>query len=741
MELKEPLPEPLQQVLEGLKEPDEETLIATSSDVSAQGSFGQEWLVFTNKRILVFGEDSQPRLVLPLSEIKEVTTENLVGGGVLQASINGHTREIVRYSNSISRKIAVIARSINTYAREGHLPPPSEEDLKPLVCKRCGHLLPEWSEGLCPHCLKKTRTLARIFSYAWPYKGLLLASVVVTFLQLSADLIPPYLNKILLDGVFGRESGLSNPERLRLLGLVVLAMAGLRLAGTGLSALRGFIMAWLGARVTADIRRQVYQLLQRLQLRFYDRKQTGNLISRVANDTNNLHWLVVDMIPEMAISLLQLVGVCVILFRMNWQLTLLVLLPTPLIMVTSLLFMRRIHKVYSKTWHLWGKMHEVINNALSGIRIVKAFAQEEKEVERFERRNSAVFSASIRAEQTWAVYWPGMSFLIAFGGFLVWYFGGRSVIYGNLTVGTLMAFVGYLWMIYGPAQWLPRLNDWISRSLTAAERVFEILDGEPEVYEDPEAVPMPYIRGEVEFRNVTFGYHKHQPVLQNISFKVKPGQMVGLVGHSGAGKSTTINLICRFYDVDEGQILIDGVDIRKIRLKDLRSQIGMVPQDCFLFAGTIAENIAYGKEDATREEIIAAAIAANAHDFIMNLPDGYDTQVGERGQNLSGGERQRIAIARAILNNPRILILDEATSSVDTEAERQIQEALKRLTEGRTTFAIAHRLSTLRNADYLLVLDHGRVVEHGTHDELMAKQGVYYRLVNLQAELSKLRVV
>ncbi|MCM8833161.1 MAG: ABC transporter ATP-binding protein/permease, partial [Candidatus Omnitrophica bacterium] len=414
------------------------------------------------------------------------------------------------------------------------------------------------------------------------------------------------------------------------------------------------------------------------------------------------------------------------------------MIPIPFVIIGTLVFWRGVYPKYFKVWDSQAKISTFLNNVLSGIKTVKAFSQEEKEFKRFtfyaDKLKDSVRNVNINI----SIFNPLMAFLFSLGGLIIWYVGGKNVLEGKLTLGELMAFLSYIGMFYTPLTQLTLLSTWFSNFTTASHRIFEVLDTEPQVKEPKKSIKLTRIKGSIEFRNVTFGYDPYQPVLKNISFKIEPGEVVGIVGKSGSGKTTIVNLLCKFYDIQEGEILIDGKDIREIPSYELRKQIGLVLQEPFTFRGTIAENISYGKPDATFEEIIHSAKIANAHEFIMKLPNAYDTLLGERGAGLSGGEKQRITIARAVLCDPPILILDEATSSVDTESEKKIQEALSFLWKGRTTIIIAHRLSTLKESDKIIVLDSGKIVEIGNHNELMERKGIYYNLIVMQSQLTSI---
>jgi ATP-binding cassette subfamily B protein len=528
--------------------------------------------------------------------------------------------------------------------------------------------------------------------------------------------------------------------RLARLAPLVAALVASQFLSALIQVVRGRLSAYLSQIITYRLRTQLFEKLQTLGLSFYDKRQTGSLLSRVTQDVNELNNFLVDGLQILVVHSLTILGIISVLFYYDWKMMLLILIPVPLVVVATNVTWQFLRRKMERLWHLRSVMTATLSSVLSGTRVVKAFAQEDREVGRFEKRARDLFDINLGVEQSWTTVFPLLGFLMTSGSFIVWYIGGRHVVEGEIRLGVLQMTLFFLGQLFGPLQQMTRIADWLSRAVTAAERVFEILDTDPDVADTDDSVPMPHMVGAVTFENVSFGYDKARRVLENVDLAVKPGEMIGLVGHSGAGKTTIINLLSRFYDPSEGRILIDGVEMRRVQVNDLRRQLGIVLQEPFLFPGTIAENIAYAKPDATPEEIMRAAKAANAHEFVMRFPDGYDTQVGERGVRLSGGERQRLSIARAILHDPRILILDEATASVDTETEKQIQEAIGRLIKGRTTFAIAHRLSTLRNADRLVVIDKGKVAEMGTHDELMEKEGgIFRRLVEMQTEINKLR--
>jgi len=581
--------------------------------------------------------------------------------------------------------------------------------------------------------------LLRLFRFLRPYKLQAGAGLVVLAGVTALELVPPYLAGRVVDALVSLRAA---PDlAMATIGWLVGLMAAARLAHAGLAYAQRRLNSFIGARTLMDIRVALFHRFNELSLGYYDRRSTGSLMSRVTNDADNLWDFLMDGAPFLVSNTLALALTSVVLFRMNWQLAALLLIPAPFIAALTRWFLPRARARFRRVWHRISRMYAALNSSLAGMRVIKAFAQEERENARFEERNRRVFEASYHANAMWAVYMPALGLLMALGAYTIWLVGGWMVLHQNMTLGTLTAFSGYLMQFYAPFQNFNRALDWSTRSLTAAERVFEVLDTEPEVRESPRARPLPAVQGRVQFDSVSFSYDGATRVLEDFSLTVQPGEMIGLVGPSGAGKTTLINLLARFYDVTEGAIRIDGMDIRDIRLQDFRRQLGIVLQEPFLFPGTIRDNIAYSRPDASHEEVLRAAKAANAHEFILRFPDGYDTHVGERGQRLSGGERQRISIARAILHNPRILIFDEATSSVDTHAEKLIQEAIARLVQNRTTFAIAHRLSTLRHADRIVVLKDGRMAECGTHDQLMQQNGVYAELVRIQTEASRIRAV
>jgi ATP-binding cassette, subfamily B, bacterial len=719
-------PAGIQERLEAVKPPGETVLIQVSADMASLSAFGEQWVIATRERVFVIPAHGRNGTVeVPVADLSEVSTEELVGAGCLTLDRVDNAPVRVAYSNSLKAKFAEVASGLQRLKKSET--PVFPDEIEKTRCDACGRLLPE-KDGICPACIKKWDTLKRIARYLGPYKKQVAIQMALSVIAPALALVPPQIVRFIVDDV------LTPRDNLGLLFLLIAAYLGVQVANWGVEVGQGWVRGGLSSRTARDVRGQLYRHIQVMPVKFFDKRQVGTLMSRFTNDADRLEMLLLFGIPEMLTNSLQLIGILALLFYMNWQLTLFILLPVPFILLGSYLIWGRMRGLWTR-WHgRWSRLNMHLNESISGIRVVKAFAQEDRELSRFSRHNEGLREVSVTADRNWFLFFTVMNFLMGFGVFFVWYFGGRQIIEGTLTLGILMAFISYLWQLYHPLTWMNQLSNFVTRAFAAAERIFEILDTQPETAREETLTPMPVMKGEVEFKDVHFEYEKGKSVLKGVNLKVAPGEMIGLVGKSGVGKSTLIRLICRFYDPDQGSLTIDGVDIRNIPLDDLRGNIGLVQQEPFLFNGTVAENIAYSRPDAEFRDVVRAAMAAEAHEFIVRKPDGYNMVVGEQGGRLSRGEKQRIAIARAILHDPKILILDEATSSLDTPTEKKIQLAVGRLVEGRTTFAIAHRLSTLRRANRLVVMDDGKVAEVGSHEELMEKEGLFHRLVKTQRE-------
>ncbi|OGV43037.1 MAG: hypothetical protein A2X48_11305 [Lentisphaerae bacterium GWF2_49_21] len=719
--------------------PGEEVKLSLSSDITGHRHYGVEWLVVTNKTVLVYciGEkgDSAPCHDISLISLKKARISPLVGiMSLLVEPKVGSPFKIISFSQVLNPFFAHAAEDISRLINNE--PILDKSTLSGKICVSCKKPIPE-ELNKCPRCTDRKGTLLRISQFARVYKGTLVLILLTMLAGTVCGLIPPYMNKIFVDVIFKPDAAgvYTNMEWLGITCIVLFAAYAMQLF---LGGIQERLSGTLGFKTVADVRQRVYEKLQELSLGFFDKHQTGALLARVNQDTSEMQRLLVDFVPITIESILMFIGIGIFLFFLSWQLTLFVLIPIFCIVLFVKMVIPKFWIFFHRFFHRRSKLSAIVADSLSGIRVVKAFGQEQMETDKFQKYSLRYRDAGIELVKRWSIFHPVFHLLLMSGMVIVWYVGGHLLFAGKMSLGSVLAYSGYLMMFYRPVFMLTRMLDLITNALSASERVFDVLDTEPMIKESPDAVGLPNLRGEIEFRNVTFGYDKFKPVLKNVSLTIHEHEMIGLVGKSGAGKSTMINVICRLYDTTGGEILLDGVDLRKIKQNDLRKNIGIVLQDTFLFNGTIYENICYTKPGATREEVIKASIAANAHEFILKKPDGYDTEVGERGNSLSGGEKQRISIARAILRDPKILILDEATSSVDTQTEKKIQEALERLTKGRTTIAIAHRLSTLRKCDRLVVLKNGEIGEIGTHQELLAKKGIFYELVQIQSELAQI---
>lgn len=694
------------------------------------------------------GRTLEKHLQFSYENIQELKVENRISGGAFVLLSGGLESFICAFSGGYMRDNARFAHILNKLIKKEEIAPDDlKEPHEEKRCPKCGMLYPEKDRAVCPRCMDKKSLFLRMLGYFKPYKLRIALFFACVVLETVMNLFVPLLSGTLFYDVVSRNeetlSSLGLPAGEFVLAVVIIALAILvsRLLQSGFTIIKGRIVGHIVPMAVYDIKTGLYNSVQRLSVGFFAKRQTGALMTRISEDANEVMSFFIDGLPYMFTNILFMISSLLIMLSMSVRLTLLSVMTLPLLFFISF-------KMQPVLWRYNGRRHRtrrslnsVINDNLTGARVVKAFGREQAENQRFYKISKKVQRAEMDLVNYDNLFYIVYASVEQFAIVSVWLFGAGMVL-GDAPVldyGILVTFISYVTSLAERLDFFSYIFRWWAASMNSAQRIFEILDASPEVVESALPVCLPQVRGEIELKNVSFSYEPNKPVLSNISFKARPGCMLGIVGHSGAGKSTIVNLISRLYDPQEGEVLLDGVNVKELSFAQLHKSIALVSQETYIFRGTVAENIAYARPEAGMREIIEAAAAGSAHDFIMKLPDGYNTVIGGGGRSLSGGERQRISIARAILADPRVLILDEATASLDTQTERRIQAAIDALVKGRTTIAIAHRLSTLRNADNLIVIENGRITEQGTHMELARQKGTYYKLLQLQSKALALR--
>lgn len=701
----------------------------------------------TKTQDMVYGEDTLEYAfrLLSLEETAHMRVERQIATNLVTVEHNGVPERVAALTNLYLEQMNLFLKSYNkikNYPDEADEVESSADiqEEKAEYCPKCGTMYPDPKRKICPKCMNKRSIFSRTMKYFFRYRWKFVLLFLCYFGSAALNLVWPYLSgTILYDKILAK-----NPEFYHFFGigkyvwaliLLVLIMLVSKLVQQAVAMLQGTLMAQVVAATIRDLKQDVFASMGRLSIGFFTSKQTGSLMTRVLSDAERVTAFFLDGFPYIFVHGFTIIATYIVMFRLNWQLALVASILLPLLVIMSV-------KLKPKLWSLFGRRHRAersvnskVNDNLTGARVVKAFGQQELENERFVSPNERVKDAEIRIVKYNNRFTILYNLVQEISNIWVWILGVILLLgTGGVELGVLITFVGYVGQLNGPMNFFSRVFHMWSDSINSAQRMFEIMDAVPEIQESDNPIALKEPKGEIELAHVTFGYDTNNPVLKDISMHVKPGEMLGIVGRSGAGKTTLVNLISRLYDVNEGTISIDGIDVRELAFHDLRRNVAMVSQDTYIFMGTVADNIAYANPEATRGDIIQAAMLASAHEFISNMPDAYDTVIGASGKDLSGGEKQRISIARAILANPKILILDEATASVDTETEKAIQQSLQYLVQGRTTLSIAHRLSTLRDADRLVVIDDGKIVEEGTQPELEAKRGIYFKLMELQTK-------
>ena len=710
-------------------------------DLDLKSKYARSILVVTDKKIYAFDDAFDGEVFSKeYGEIKKAYVKRYYGNAMLILAEDEDKKKrtnFIRFSYKVASLYDAAAYFIENIASGKDM----KEEMDAIeaafekqfsVCPKCGRTLIR-PGAECMNCQSKNKMFKKMMKYVTPYKAPILIGLLLSCITTLVALVPPYMTKQLVDEVFPNKD-----ERMLIIILIALVVSYIVQYGVGF--FRSYILRVAGEKVVTDLRKDIYAKAQHLPMTFYDRTSTGSVINRILTDAARVQDFVMRITQEVVIQFFQMIGIIVIMMTMHWRLTLLSLIPVPIVVIGAKIFGEKISPYYRRIWRRWSAATSVLTDTLPGIRVIKAFTNEDGSTKEFGSYNDELLKTVTSASKITIMFPHIVSFIVTCGSLLIWGIGGFEVITesGSVSPGLLISFISYASMFYGPVSFFANLNDTYQNTLTSAERLLDIIDAEPE-NDFGKGNKVDRLKGKFEFRNVNFSFDRTKKTLNNVNLTIEPGDIVGIVGTTGAGKSTIINLLMRYYDHYDGEILVDGINIRDIDMESYRSQIGYVQQEPMMFHDSVFNNIAYGCDNPHIEQVINAAEIANAHEFIARLPDGYDTVLGERGIGVSGGERQRLSIARAILKNPSVLFFDEATASVDSETESQIQEAIERLISGRTTIMIAHRLSTLRKANKIIVVDKGEIIEMGSPEELMALKGKYYKLIQIQTMSDQIR--
>ncbi|MHB1151430.1 MAG: ABC transporter ATP-binding protein [Eubacteriales bacterium] len=729
-------------------------LLASKSDMNRDGVWCDCWLFATAGELLCLAGSSA---VVParqnnhekktittefkeisyscffLSDISDFKVEELISTCRFVAKDKDGVFVLITYlTNTTKDDTHLFIKYISQIKEKGVIEPEGDEkdNKEEKICPKCGNRYADAVRKICPKCMDKGKIIKRTFEFFVKYKLFIGIMVLLLIISSALGVIAPYVSSGFYYDQVLNIAGEYYGELLLVLGIILIT----RLLSVLNQVFSGVISTSIAAKIVYDLKKVIFSAIERLSISFFTGRQTGGLMTQVNNDANTIYWFFCDGMPYFLVNFVQVIALFIIMLIMNPLLTLLSLITIPIVFFLIRWLFGHMGKLHAKRFGRSRALNSTLSDVLTGVRVVKAFSKEKDEIKRFDRQSVALANAERNMSYFASTAFPLAGFMLYISNIIVWGVGGWMVITGKMTYGILITFIAYMSMIQNPMFFFVDMMNMASDSFNAMQRLIEVMDAVPDVVEKENPAHFTDLQGRVEFKNISFSYVKNRKVIDNVSFDVQPGEKLGIVGHTGAGKSTLANLLIRLYDVNEGEILIDGINVKDIAFEDLRSNVAIVSQETYLFAGTIAENIKYARPDASKLDIIEAAKIAGAHDFIIKLPDSYETKIGFGFKDLSGGERQRISIARAILRNPKILIMDEATAAMDTETERQIQTALERLTKGRTTIMIAHRLSTLRDADKLIVIENGKMPESGTHLDLINKKGIYFNLYKLQVE-------